>query len=143
MFQMKSFLAKLRRRARPIEEAVCEFPRRLRSFDAVVIAPYDDEGVVAFLKASKLRDLSTDEIRVYLAIMDWAGVLGLTESWIAEHLELAPYRVRSSLRHLECEQYIMPSGFKEDGGNPRVAWICNPDELWSDPEILYLEFALL
>lgn len=129
-------------KGRPIEGGP---PRPLRAFDVEVIAPYDNQAIVAFMKADKLAELTKTEITLFLLLNDTPKSESRTESWIAEHLEMPRQRVSSGLNSLKRKGYVMHSSVQHNEGIAirDTAWICDPACWWSDDDFLYWEFALL
>lgn len=122
-----------------------EFGRNARTFDVEAIAPYDHKGLVAFLKAEKLNELSARQIRVYLMLRDNPKLEGYTASHIAVRLELGSNTVRSCLSVLKREGYAMhsPMDQRDDRGRKIVTWIYDPDHCWSNDGDLFWEFGKL
>ena len=119
--------------------------RKLRAFDVEVAAPYDNRGVVAFLKAEKLTELTLAQIRVFLLLRDTPELEGLSAGEIADHLDMAPNSVRSCLSALKRHGHARHSAVqqRDERGHKRVAWVYDPDSLWADEDQLYWEFAEL
>lgn len=82
-----------------------EIGRKLRTFDIETIAPYDHAGLVGFLKADKLSDLSPNQIRIFLMLRDNPDPRGYSVHEIAEQLELSRKATRACLRVLKQKGY--------------------------------------
>jgi hypothetical protein len=142
---MKSIIGALlgRKRTAKIFEGGPQRP--LRNFDIEVVAPYDNKALVAFMKADKLAKLTKTEIVLFLLLNDTPKAEIRTESWIAEHLEMPLGRVRSGLNGLKRKGYAMHGPVQEHAcaANRDTAWVCDPDNWWTDDDFLYWEFGML
>lgn len=136
---------KARRKQRQVDEEMREFGRRLRSFDIEAIAPYDHKGLVAFLKADKLSDLTTAQVRVFLLLRDTPDPKGLTTSYISSWLEMSPNTVRFCLAALKARGYATHSNVerRDERGRPVVAWVYDRSHWFADEDFLYWEFGEL
>ncbi|WP_338466232.1 hypothetical protein RXV95_11730 [Novosphingobium sp. ZN18A2] len=74
--------------------------RQLYTFDWDVIAPYDKDGVVAFVQKEKLENLTTSQVKIFLLVVDGVDDELLTDAFIAEHLDMPLKSVRRHLRVL-------------------------------------------
>ncbi|MCB2051354.1 MAG: hypothetical protein KDE63_07980 [Novosphingobium sp.] len=119
--------------------------RKLRTFDIETVAPYDNKGVVAFLKADKMSKLSSAQIRVFLMLRDNPEPEGFTARHIAEWLEMTPNSVRSCLSVLKREGYALHSKVeqRDSRGQKVIAWVYDPGCPWADDDLLYWEFGKL
>ena len=119
--------------------------RTLRSFDGYAIAPYDHKGLVAFLHAEKLTDLTPDEIRVFLLLRENPEPQGYAESYIADHLGMPLLLVRSCLGRLRWMGYAEQSNrIPLLDSNPEApGWVVDGSNMWADADMLFWEFAPL
>ena len=110
-----------------------------------MVAPCDHKGLVAFLKADKLTELTSAQIRVFLVLRDNPKPEGFTAAYIAEWLDMAQNTVRSCLSVLKREGYALHSLVerRDDRGQPITAWVYDPTHMWADDEELFSEFARL
>lgn len=145
---MKSLLAFCRNwlnKAQVEEDEAMAFERPLRTFDIETIAPYDHKGVVAFLHADKLSDLTSDEIRIFLLLRDNPDPRGYTTRYIARWLDMSPRLARSCLSALDRKGYALASGVirYNERGRSIKAWVCNREHWYADEDMLYWEFGRL
>jgi len=122
-----------------------EIGRDLYMFDIEIIAPYDHDALIAFLKADKLSDLSSEEIRIFLLLRDNMDPHGYTDSYIAEHLAMTLPTVRSCLGSLRWKGYAEQSNVVPILGEAgaALAWVVDRANEWTDPDLLFSEFARL
>ena len=119
--------------------------RELRSFDIETIAPYDHAGLVAFLSADKLSELTPTQIKIFLLLRDTNDPSGLTAMYIAEWLKLPARSVCACLRVLDAKGYAsrIEAKHRNTHGAYVATWICNRGHWAADEEFLFWEFERL
>lgn len=119
--------------------------RKLRTFDVEAVAPYDHKGLVAFLRADKLQNLNSAQIRIFLLLRDTVAPEGLRTAYISEHLEMSRRSVSSCLSVLKRLGYARHSSAEGHDGRTRivVGWVYDPSHWFSDEEFLFWEFGEL
>ena len=119
--------------------------RKLRTFDVGGIPPYEYPGVVQFLKAAKLTDLTADEIRAFLLLRDNPDPRGCTRDDVAWTLDASPRKATVWLEELQRKGYVRHSSVQraDDRGEPIVAWVVDGANGWSNPDVLFWEFGYL
>lgn len=70
---------------------------------------------------------------------------GYTAAYIADWLDMAPGTVRSCLHALDRQGYAIHSAVEQIDrrGRSCTAWICDPDNYWTDEDMLFWEFGKL
>lgn len=129
-----------------LEEPLVLVPnRKLRTFDVEAIAPYDNKGLVAFMAADKLAELTPQQVRVFMLLRDTAEAEGLTKTFVAERLDIPNRSACDSLRVLKRLGYARHSDVDQYDANSRkvTAWVYDPTHWFSDEDFLYWEFGEL
>lgn len=135
-----NYLVERRSPTNPIEIAI---GRKMRSFDIEMIAPFDHKALVAFLKADKLSELTTEQIRVFLMLRDTVASEGLSAAELAAELDITPAVAQFSITALNSKGYVRRSSVKRYDalGQQIIAWVYDGDHWAADDDMLYWEFG--